>query len=411
VRVALIHDYLTQWGGAERVLAALHDLYPDAPVFTSIVDRDRLPDSWKGWEIRESALRRAPRAVCWHRAVPPVYPFLIRAFARQLRGFDVILSDSSAWSHHAPAPAGAVHVCYCHSPARFLYRDLHYLGPAVIPRLLRPPAGVTFALLRRWDRAAAARVDRYVANSLTVAKRIEQTYGRGATVVYPPVDVERFAAAARRVALAPEPWYVVVSRLVPHKRVDLAISAFVRLGIPLKIVGEGRSMHELRAGAPPHVEFLGRLDDEATAEVIARSRGLVLPAVEDFGITAVEAQAAGRPVVALGQGGALESVVPDETGVLFPAPTIDALITAVRACEAHSWKRERLQENAARFRLERFQREIRAIVEETWLARSVADRLHLQGPDADVHGIARQEAAGAQAGERPTDADPSLHSG
>jgi glycosyltransferase involved in cell wall biosynthesis len=370
VRVALIHDYLTQMGGAERVLEALRDLYPEAPVFTSLADRARLPESWKGWDIRESPLHLAPQANRWHRAVPPAYPFLFRAFRRQLRDFDAILSDSSAWSHHAPASAGAVHVCYCHSPARFLYRDLHYLGPAAIPRPLRIPANATFALLRRWDKSAAARVDRYVANSRTVAERIKQAYDREAIVVYPPVEIERFAVAAARVSPNPVNWYVVVSRLVPHKRVDLAIGAFARLGIPLKIVGDGRSAEALRRDAPPNVEFLGRLDDEVTADLIAGSRGLVLPAVEDFGMTSVEAQAAGRPVVALGQGGALESVVPGETGVLFPEPTVDALIEAVRACEDRAWDAARIQQNAARFSVQRFKSEMAAIVEETWASRA-----------------------------------------
>ena len=372
MRIALVHDYLTQLGGAERVLEALHELYPDAPVFTSIADRDLLPDSWRSWPIRESPLRLAPGARRWHRGVPPLYPLLFRSFGPPLRDFDVVLSDSSAWSHHAPAGHEAVHVCYCHSPARFLYGDPAYLGPARIPRSLRGPAQSAFRMLRRWDRRAAAGVDRYVANSRTVAERVRRAYGREATVVYPPVDVKRFAAAAARYPAATEGWYVVVSRLVPHKRVDLAVAAFARLGIPLKVVGEGRSARELRAGAPPGVEFLGRLDDSATAEVIARSRGLVVPAVEDFGITAVEAQAAGRPVVAFAAGGALESVVAEETGILFPDPTVESLVAAVRRCEVATWDRSKLQANAARFGRERFMTEMRTIVHETWQRQRMA---------------------------------------
>ena len=365
-RVALVHDYLTQRGGAERVLEALHELYPAAPIFTSIADRDRLPAVWADWDIRESLLRLAPAAPRWHRAVVPVYPLLFRAFGRQLREFDIVLSDSSAWAHHAPAAAGAVHLCYCHSPARFLYGDPAYLRPASIPRPLRFPARVAFAALRQRDRLAAGRVDRYVANSRTVADRIRSVYGRDAPVIYPPVDVERFAAAARRAPAAAEGWYVVVSRLVPHKRVDLAISALASLGIGLKIVGEGRAAAALRAASSPNVEFLGALDDEATAEVVARSRGLIVPAAEDFGITAVEAQAAGRPVVALGAGGALESVVLGESGLFFTEPTVEALIEAVRTCERTAWDRARIQQNAARFGRERFKQEMREVVEAAW---------------------------------------------
>jgi glycosyltransferase involved in cell wall biosynthesis len=369
VRVALVHDYLTQFGGAERVLEALRELYPDAPVFTAIADRDRLPDAWKSWDIRESPLGRMPGAAAWHRGALLAYPLLFRSFANQLREFDVVLADSSAWAHHAPAGPGALHVCYCHSPARFLYGDPAYLGPARIPRPLRVPSGATFALLQRWDRRAAARVDRYVANSQTVAQRINRVYGRDATVVYPPVDVVGYGAAADRLPADPEDWYVVVSRLVPHKRVDLAVAAFARLGLGLKVVGDGRASDTLRAAAPANVEFLGRLNDASTAELVARSRGLVLSAVEDFGITAVEAQAAGRPVVALAAGGAMETVIPGKVGVLFPEPTVEALVQAVRVCESTTWDRSRIRANASRFGKERFKAEMRAIVE-TALAHS-----------------------------------------
>jgi glycosyltransferase involved in cell wall biosynthesis len=369
VRVALVHDYLTQLGGAERVLEALHELFPAAPVFTSIADPDLLPASWRGWDVRESVLRLAPAAGRWHRAAPPVYPLLFRSFGRELREYDVVLSDSSAWAHHAPAGPCAVHVCYCHSPARFLHGDPAYLGPARIPRPFRPPAAATFALLRRWDLRAAAKVDRYVANSRTVAERIRRVYGREASVVYPPVDVARFSAAADRLPSEPDAWYLVVSRLVPHKRVDLAIAAFARLGLPLKIVGEGRSADELRTDAPLNVEFLGRLDDATTTGLMARARGLILPAIEDFGLTAVESQAAGRPVVALAAGGALESVVPGQTGVFFDEPTVEALSQAVRICEETDWDRATISANAARFGRERFKDEMRAIVEAVWAAR------------------------------------------
>lgn len=367
-RIALVHDYLTQLGGAERVLEALHQLFPDAPIFTSIADRDRLPASWTSWEIRESPLRFAPGAARWHRAALPVYPALFQAFGPELRGYDIVISDSSAWAHHAQAGPDAIHVCYCHSPARFLYGDATYLRPARIP----PPFGLVaragFPVLRRWDRQAAARVDEYVANSRTVAERIRRVYGRAAAVVYPPVDIERFGSTADRSAVGD--WYVVVSRLVPHKRVDLAVAAFGQLGLRLKVIGDGRAAKGLRKAAASNVEFLGWLDDDATAEVVARSRGLVLPAGEDFGITAVEAQAAGRPVVAFGAGGALESVVAGETGVFFDEPTVEALMAAVRTCEETVWDRDRIRANAARFGRGQFMIEMEAIVEAAWRERT-----------------------------------------
>lgn len=366
MRVALIHDYLTQMGGAERVLGAFHDQYPGAPVFTSIVDRDVLPEAWRTWEIHESPLGLAPRAVRWHRAVPPLYPLLFRSFARRLRDFDVVLSDSSAWSHQAGAASGAVHICYCHSPARFLYGDEAYLRPAYVPALARPLMRGAFRVLRGVDRRAARRVDQYIANSSNVAERIRAAYGREAIVIYPPVDIDRIDTIARDFPDEPEDFYLVVSRLVPHKRVDLAVAACSRLGVPLKVVGEGRSMARLTQEAGGLVEFLGKRTDDEVGRLLARARGLILPAMEDFGITAVEAQAAGRPVIALDAGGARESVIEGETGIRFPETTIESLSTAIQAAEAKSWNRDRIRKNAARFGKERFQAEIAGVVDDVY---------------------------------------------
>ncbi|MDP9469825.1 MAG: glycosyltransferase [Chloroflexota bacterium] len=369
MRVALVHDYLTQHGGAERVLQALHDLYPDAPVFTSIADFSVLPPSWRSWDVRQSVLKHVPGMARWHRGLLPVYPALFRAFRRDLARFDLILADSSAWAHRAPAPPRAVLVCYCHSPARFLYQDPTYLGPAGLPAPVRALSRPVFAALRRGDRRAAARVDRYVANSLAVAERIARAYGVQAPVVYPPVETERFAAAA---VLEPEPWFLVVSRLVPHKRVDLAVDACTRAGIALKVIGDGRSLASLQARAGPTVTFLGRLDDDEVARQVARCRALILPGQEDLGMTAVEAQAAGRPVVAFGQGGALETVVPGETGVFFHQPTAEALMEALVAVSRMSWDPAVLRANAARFNAQRFAQEMQAQIDAALAGRDAA---------------------------------------
>lgn len=370
VRVAIVHDYLTQMGGAERVLEALHAMFPDAPVFTSVVDESVLPDSWKSWDLRPSLLSRLPQARRWHRAVPPVYPFLFRGFRRALRHYDLVVSDSSAWAHQAPAGPGRVHVCYCHSPARFLYKDDAYLGPASVHPVVRPAMRGMFSVLRQVDRQAAGRVDRYVANSNTVRARIAAAYGVEASVVYPPVDVSRIGAIAEMLPHEPEDWYIVVSRLVPHKRVDLAVEAFNQLGMPLKVVGEGRAIERLRDLAGPNVEFLGRKSDEAVAELLSRSRGLILPAKEDFGITAVEAQAAGRPVIALDAGGAQESVLPGVTGVLFPHSTPESLVDAVLAAEDHDWDRSTIRAHARRFDRDVFMQDMRAEIDAAMNARS-----------------------------------------
>jgi glycosyltransferase involved in cell wall biosynthesis len=360
VRIALVHDYLTQHGGAERVLEALHEQYPDAPVFTSLYDPDALPASYRSWDIRSSKISLLPGVKRRHRMLLPVYPALFGAIGRQLRGYDLILADSSAWSHHAAAD-GAALICYCHSPARFLYGDQDYLTPAAVPGVVSSIAPALYRSLRALDRRAAARVDRYIANSRAVAKRIEAAYGRASTVIYPPVDIERFDHGDPG---EPEDWFLVVSRLVPHKRVDLAIEACRRRGVGLKVVGEGRALAELRAKAGPTVELLGYQDDATVADLLRRCRALILPAKEDFGITPVEAQAAGRPVIAYGQGGARETVIPGETGLFFDEQTPESLAQALETFESMTWTSARMQQNARRFGRDRFKREIAEVVDE-----------------------------------------------
>ncbi|HEY7033731.1 MAG TPA: glycosyltransferase, partial [Thermomicrobiales bacterium] len=249
MRVALVHDYLTQYGGAERVLEALHELFPEAPVFTSISDLSSLPPSFGSWQIRTSPLQHLPLAPRVHRVLLPLYPSAFRSFEQALREFDLVIADSSAWAHGVVVRNDATLVCYCHSPARFLYRDQGYLGPARLPPIAKQLTPPLFAWLRRTDRRNAARVDRYLANSRNVQRRIKAIYGRESTVVYPPIDLDRYAPTGD--PPDPEPWFLVISRLVPHKRVDLAVDACARLRLPLKIIGDGRSLDELRRQAGP----------------------------------------------------------------------------------------------------------------------------------------------------------------
>lgn len=359
MRVALVHDYLTQYGGAERVLATLHDRFPDAPVYTSLYAPGNLPAAFRDWEIRVSPLAHLPGAARTHRAWLPLYPAIFGQIGRQLRGFDLVISDSSAWSHHADPGPDVPHLCYCHSPARFLYGDRHYLGPARIPAPARPAIDALFAGLRTIDRRAARRVTRYVANSAAVAARIRAAYGIDATVVYPPVETERFRPKARR---PPEDFFLVVSRLVPHKRVDLAVRACTAAGLPLKVIGEGRAGADLAELAGPTVELLGALDDDTVVDHLQRCRALILPGVEDFGMTAVEAQAAARPVVALAGGGALETVIPGETGIIFSEATVDSLISALTEAITVAWDTTRIQANAERFNRAQFEGGMDAIL-------------------------------------------------
>ncbi len=360
-QVALVHDYLTQFGGAERVLVSLHHLFPDAPVFTSLVEYDELPEEFRSWSIRECLSRALPGTTRFHRFLLPLYPGAFRGLTDATKNAGVVIADSSAWAHHAGVSEETVLVCYCHSPARFLYGDQNYLSPARLPIGARTLTPFVFAGLRRADRRAAERVDRYIANSQTVARRIKKAYGRQVTVVYPPVDVARFKGDGRPVP--PEPWFLVVSRIVPHKRIDLAVETCTKYGIPLKVIGAGRSLEALKRKAGPTIEFLGYCADEVISDHLRRCRALILPGAEDFGITAVEAQAAGRPVIAYGAGGALESVIPWETGVFFGEQKPEVLYEAIQAFERRSWDPCRAHANAARFDKHRFQQEILMEVE------------------------------------------------
>ncbi len=362
MRIALVHDYLTQSGGAERVLEALHGIWPDAPVFTSLYDPAAFPPHWRGWDVRESALGRIPGARHNHRLLLPLYPLAFASFRRELAGYDVVLSDSSAWAHQAGDRA-QVRISYCHSPSRFLWGDESYLQPARIPTAVRRAMDIGFGALRRLDRRSARELDVVLANSAAVAGRIARVWGRTADVVYPPVQIERFTPAPPGLI---EDYALVVSRLVPHKRIDLAVDACTATGRPLRVVGSGPAEERLRRRAGPSVEFLGQRTDPETAELMRRCRMFILPGQEDFGITAVEAQAAGRPVVAFGAGGALESVIDGRTGVLFGEQTVAGLTAALDAADRWEWSADACRDNALRFAASRFQREIRDIVEATW---------------------------------------------
>jgi glycosyltransferase involved in cell wall biosynthesis len=354
----LVHDYLTQYGGAERVLEQFHELWPDAPIFTALYDPAALPPHWQDWDIRESWLGRIPGARRNHRRLVPLYPLAFRSFGRALGDYDVILSDTSAWAHQASARGGSLHIAYCHSPARFLWRDDAYLEPAALPGPVRALADGVFAVLRGLDRRSAQRLDTIIANSATVAKRIRAAWGRDSTVIYPPVTGDRFVPPVSE----PDDFYLVVSRLVPHKRIDLAVAAFTTSGRPLRIVGTGPESDRLRLMAGPCVSMLGALPDSETIALMRRCRALILPGREDFGITAVEAQAAGRPVIAFGEGGATESIIDGRTGVLFREQTVAAVNTAVVTAEGMTWSSEACVANAHRFHATSFRAKIETTI-------------------------------------------------
>jgi len=310
VRVALVCSWLNQYGGAERVLEAVHEIWPDAPLYTSIHDSARLPTEWRQWDIRPSWMNRLPGISAHNQLYLPVYPLAFDAM--QLRGYDVVLDVSSGFATAAHA-IGAPHVSYCLTPPRFLWGLQGYVEQEGLrgwqTRLLAP----LLAVLRAWDRRAASRIDHFIAISREVQGRIAAFYGREAPIIYPPVDTARFGLGE-----GSGDYFLVISRLIPYKRIDLAIEAANHLRLPLKIIGEGRARPCLERLAGPTIEFCGRLPDDEAALLLQNCRALVFPGLEDFGITPLEAQAAGRPVVAFAGGGALETVINGKTGVLFP---------------------------------------------------------------------------------------------
>ena len=330
-RVALVHDYLTQFGGAEQVLGALQRLFPAATTFTTLHDEDAdLPGVTRN-RIEESFLGRVRWLRQNHRAALPLFPLAMRDLNRRLTDFDLVIADTSAWAHQITPRPHQTFLVYCHSPARFLYGDPDYLGATGVTGWRARAWHVGLGGFRWLDRRAYQRANLVLANSNLVARRLADCVGVAATVLHPPIDVDRFVPLD---AQSPEDWYLVVSRLVPHKQVELVVRTANAHGLAVKIIGTGRDTARLKALSGPTVEFLGFRPHHEVIEYFRRCRAFILPGVEDFGMTAVEAQAAGRPVIAVNKGGARETVIDGRTGVLFDHHSPDALVSAMKRLDS-----------------------------------------------------------------------------
>jgi glycosyltransferase involved in cell wall biosynthesis len=358
MHLALVHDWLNQIGGAEDVLETLVEMFPRAPVYTSMYWPEGMPPAYRTWDIRTSWMDRLPGIYRHHQPYLPLYPL---AFARtDLSGYDVVLSNKSGFCHSVRT-GEAVHVCYCLAPTRYVWDFDAYAAQEALPAVVKAALRPLVAMLRRWDYQAAQRVGHFIAISHEIQARIRRHYNRESAIIYPPVDTARFRPSPTR-----DDYYLIVSRLIPYKRIDLAVRAFNQLGLSLVIAGAGRGREALEALAGPTITFLGRVPDEDLPDLFARCWAYILPGMEDFSITPVQAQAAGRPVIAYGTGGALDTVIEGETGAFFHKPTPEALAAAVRAFDPHAIDPHACVQNAARFDTSVFKQQLTKFIEERY---------------------------------------------
>ena len=365
-RVAIVHDYLNQYGGAERVLEALHELYPHAPVYTSIYDAEAMPAAYRSWDIRTSWMQRLPNWRRNFRNYFALFPWAFESF--DLSDYDLVLSSSSAYAKGVIPRQDAVHVCYCHTPMRFGWRTADYVGREGITGWKLGLLSTALTPLRGWDVTTSARVDAFVANSRVVAQRIQRYYRRSAHVISPPVDLAPY------VPCEPEDFYLTGGRLVPYKRIDIAVRACTAMRLPLVVFGSGRGRTELEAIAGPTVKFVGRVDDAQLGELYRRCRAYITAGDEDAGIQPVEAMGYGRPVIGYAAGGVLETVIEGVTGRFFDEQTPAALAVALAQSRQDAWDAGFIRKHAEQFSREHFMRHMAEAIGQAY---------------ADVHPIRR----------------------
>ena len=358
MKVALAHDYLNQMGGAERVVLALHEMFPDAPLYTSIYDPQRVDAAFQSIDIRTSFMQKFPLVKKHHQPFLPFYPFAIERL--DLRGYDLVLSSSSAFAKGIITRPETMHICYCHTPMRWCWNYDEYVEREHLGKISRAILPFFISGLRVWDQTSSMRVDHFIANSPVVADRIRKYYRRDAVVIPPPVEVSRFTFDP---TTRPEDYFLIVSRLMPYKRIDLAIEACNHLHLPLVIIGSGRDENRLKRLAGPTIRFMGRLSDQDVLYYYSHCRALILPGEEDFGITPLEAQASGRPVIAYAAGGSLASVIDNVTGTFFYKQTVENLVEVLASFDERKFDPHTIYNHALEFDQPRFKRRIQQFIE------------------------------------------------
>jgi glycosyltransferase involved in cell wall biosynthesis len=359
LKLALVHDWLNQIGGAEDVLDTLVKLYPNNPLYTSIYAPELMPDHYRKWDIRTLWIDRMPGIHNHHQPYLPLYPLAWGGL--DLSDYDVVLSNKSGFCIGLQHGENTLHICYCLAPTRYVWQIDSYIAREGIGKPIQLALRPLIAALRRWDYNAAQRVNHFIAISTEIQERIKTYYGRDSVVIFPPVDTTRFQPSK-----TVEDYFLIVSRLIPYKRIDLAVQAATRLSLPLKIGGKGRDLERLKVMAGPTVEFLGYVPDNQLPNLMGRCKAFLFPGLEDFGITPVQAQAAGRPVIAFGGGGALDTVIPGKTGELFYEMTVDSLAAAMQQFDTNHYDSAAIRAHAQQFDTSVFNRQITDFVENAW---------------------------------------------
>ncbi|TAN34037.1 glycosyltransferase family 4 protein [Patescibacteria group bacterium] len=356
MKIALVHDYLAQDGGAERVLKTFHEIWPQAPIFV-LFHNKKMIDSLPEAKINQSFISRLPFGKKFFQWYLPLMP--VATEKHNLHEFDVVLSSTSSFAKGVLTRPETLHISYCHTPPRYLWTEAHeYLTDLRLNRAVKALLPRIIYKLRMWDQMSADRVDFFIANSRTVQLRINKYYRRASDLIYPPVDLEKF-----RVAPAISDYFAAGGRLVPYKKIDLVVKTFNRLKWPLKIFGVGPELNALQKMAKPNIEFLGKISDEEKASLLGQARAFIHPQLEDCGITPLETMASGRPVIAYAAGGATETVLPNETGVFFHKQNWESLYKILLNFDPYSWDGERVRQHAAKFNSANFKQKIKDYVE------------------------------------------------
>ncbi|MBU1255343.1 glycosyltransferase [Patescibacteria group bacterium] len=360
MKVALVHDYLNQYGGAERVLEAFCQVFPDAPIYTLLYDKNRTGFAFEDRQIHTSFLQKVPLVKSHHRPFLMLMPLAIEQF--DFSEYDLVLSDSASYAKGVITSPNTFHICYCHTPIRYAWDDSHkYIEEFGYSRIIRKIIPFFMNYIRVWDEQAAGRVNKFIANSNFVSDRISKYYHRESEVIHPPVKTNLFYSVKK-----PDNYFLMVGRFLSYKKFDLAIDAFNQLGWPLKIIGDGPDKKKLMKRAGENIEFVGLVSDDKLKDYYAHCQAFIFPQEEDFGIVSVEAMASGRPVIAFEKGGALEIIQSGITGLFFKEQTIDSLINALKKFKTIDFNSEIIRQEALKFDQERFKEKIKKFINEHW---------------------------------------------